>query len=80
MLVPPLSLEEPTVLAMLFRGETTRDIATTIRGWLALYCLISETPQGGMITEAGKSTFLALRGPGLPWIFQHDPREGVSPE
>jgi hypothetical protein len=32
-----------------------RYIAPAVRGRLALYRLISETPQGWMITEAGKS-------------------------
>ncbi len=42
--VPPLSLEDRTVLATLLRGEAIRDIAPAVRGRLELYRLISESP------------------------------------
>ena len=84
MQIPPLTRQEQTLLQKLESDGPLPMIAPQIRGVLALYALIDETPHGWTITPLGKD---ALRKPSLksplraaandPWPDRLAPRRRV---
>ncbi len=61
MATPPASAlgeQERDVLRALAKGEPLRRISPPVRGRLALYNLIAETPRGWIITEAGREALI----------------------
>ena len=54
MIFPSLSDAERAALEDMAAHGPTRDLATPVRGRLALYKLIDETPQGWSITALGR--------------------------
>ena len=60
MIFPSLSEAERTVLEEMATHGPSRTVAVPIRGRLALYRLIDETPQGWSITELGRRALQAV--------------------
>jgi hypothetical protein len=52
--LPALTKEERSVLKKLAEDGPSKDLPRPLRGRLALYFLVSETPQGWIITEDGR--------------------------
>lgn len=52
--LPALTKEEQFILRKLAEDGPTMDLARPLRGRLALYRLVSETPQGWIITQDGR--------------------------
>ena len=53
-MLPALTKEERSVLRKLAEDGPTMDLPRPLRGRLALYGLVSETPQGWVITQDGR--------------------------
>jgi hypothetical protein len=61
MAVPTLTNDERTALEHLATFGPERDLDRPLRGRLALYRLIDETPDGWKITPLGRETLAAAR-------------------
>ena len=69
MIFPSLTDAERAVLEEMVVHGPTRDVSTPIRGRLALYKLIDETPEGWKITPFGRQALQAAplaTAPGQP--------------
>jgi len=69
MIFPSLNEAERGALEEMAVHGPTRDLSTPVRGRLALYRLIDETPEGWMITPLGRQALTAApiaSAPGQP--------------
>jgi hypothetical protein len=76
MIFPSLSDAERAALEEMAAHGPTRDLSTPVRGRLALYKLIDETPEGWKITPLGRQALQAAPSAAAPG--QPSRREGRS--
>jgi hypothetical protein len=74
MIFPSLSEPERSALEDMAVHGPSRDLATPVRGRLALYKLIDETPEGWKITPLGRQALQAA--PAAPASDQAPKKEG----
>ena len=78
MIFPSLSDAERAVLEDLLLHGPNRNLSTPIRGRMALYKLIDETPEGWKITPLGQQALQVAPAASTP--SQGSRKEGRSPE
>jgi len=78
MIFPSLSDAERAVLEDLLLHGPNRNLPTPIRGRMALYKLIDETPEGWKITPLGQQALQVAPAASTP--SQGSRKEGRSPE
>lgn len=78
MIFPSLSDAERAVLEDLLMHGPNRNLSTPIRGRMALYKLIDETPEGWKITPLGQQALQVAPTASSP--SQGSRKEGRSPE
>ena len=78
MIFPSLSDAERAVLEDLLLHGPNRNLPTPIRGRMALYKLIDETPEGWKITPLGQQALQVA--PSATPQSQGSPKEGRSPD